>query len=191
MEFRVLGPLEVVDDEGPLPLQGGKQRALLACLLLRANQVVSSETLIDVLWGDNAPETATHTLHVYVSQLRKVLRQARSPHQAGLVTEGRGYMLEVDPDDIDLDRFERIAAAGREALEEGHDADAATRFAQALGLWRGQPLSDLPYEGFPRQEIVRLEELYLAATEDRIEADLRLGRHTQLVGELKKLVRDH
>ena len=191
MEFRVLGPLEVVDDEGPLALQAGKQRALLACLLLRANRVVSSETLIDVLWGEDAPETAMHTLHVYVSQLRKVLRQARSPHHAGLVTEGRGYMLRTDPDDIDLDRFERIAAAGRQALEEGEDADAAARFGEALGLWRGQPLSDLPYEGFPRQEIVRLEELYLAATEDRIEADLRLGRHTQLVGELKKLVRDH
>lgn len=191
MEFRVLGPLEVVDDEGPLVLQAGKQRALLACLLLRANRVVSSETLIDVLWGEDAPETAMHTLHVYVSQLRKVLRQARSPHHAGLVTEGRGYMLRIDPDDIDLDRFERIAAAGRQALEEGEDADAAARFGEALGLWRGQPLSDLPYEGFPRQEIVRLEELYLAATEDRIEADLRLGRHTQLVGELKKLVRDH
>jgi DNA-binding SARP family transcriptional activator len=90
MEFRVLGPLEVVDDEGPLALQAGKQRALLACLLLRANRVVSSETLIDVLWGEDAPETAMHTLHVYVSQLRKVLRQARSPHHAGLVTEGRG-----------------------------------------------------------------------------------------------------
>ena len=153
MDFRVLGPLQVLHGSVSLPLGGAKQRALLACLLLRANRVVSSETLIDVLWGEDAPETAMHTLHVYVSQLRKVLREARSPGGAGLVTEGRGYMLRIDADDIDLDRFERMVAAGRQALEDGKEMDAAATFREALGLWRGQPLSDLPYEGFPRQEI--------------------------------------
>ncbi len=191
MEFRVLGPLEVLDGDVSLSLGGAKQRALLAYLVVRANRVVSTESLIDVLWGEDSPETATHTLHVYVSQLRKVLRESGSSDGAELATEGRGYVLRVEEDDIDLDRFERMVAAGREALAEGEDAEAASRLRQALGLWRGSPLSDLPYEGFPRQEITRLEELHLAAIEDRIEADLRLGRHTQLVGEIQALVRDH
>jgi YVTN family beta-propeller protein len=191
MEFRVLGPLEVLDGDVSLSLGGAKQRALLAYLVVRANMVVSSESLIDVLWGEDAPETATHTLHVYVSQLRKVLREAGSSDGAELATEGRGYVLRVNEDDIDLDRFERMVAAGREALAEGEDAEAASQLRQALGLWRGPPLSDFPYEGFPWQEITRLEELHLAAIEDRIEADVRLGRHTQLVSELQALVRDH
>ena len=191
MEFRVLGPLEVLDGDVRLSVGGGKQRALLAYLVVRANRVVSTESLIDVLWGEGAPETATHTLHVYVSQLRKVLRGARSSDGAELVTEGRGYVLRVDEDAVDLDRFERIVAAGRTDLAEGKDAEAATRLREALGLWRGPPLSDLPYEGFPRQEITRLEELHLAAMEDWVEADLRLGRHAQLVSELQALVRDY
>ena len=130
--------------------QGSNERCSL--LSLRANRVVSSETPIDVLWGEDAPETAMHTLHVYVSQLRKVLRQVEISPIMPVATEGRRYMFRIDPDDIDLDRCERIAAAGRQALEEGEDADAAARLGEALGLWCGQPLSDSRDEGrFPRE----------------------------------------
>lgn len=191
MDFRVLGPLEVLHGNVSLSLGGAKQRALLAYLVLRANRVVPTESLIDVLWGEDAPETAMHTLHVYVSQLRKVLRGAGSAEGAELATKGRGYVLRVDEDTVDLARFERMLAAGREALAGGREVEAASTLREALGLWRGPPLSDLPYEVFPRQEITKLEELHLAATEDRVEADLRLGRQSQLVSELQVLVRDH
>jgi DNA-binding SARP family transcriptional activator/DNA-binding beta-propeller fold protein YncE len=191
MEFRVLGPLEVLDGGVGLSLGGAKQRALLAYLLLHANRIVSTENLIDALWGERAPETATHTLHVYVSQLRKVFREAGSPGSVELATEARGYVLRIDPEDLDLDRFERLTAGARKELEQGEFGDAADQLRKALDLWRGPPLSDLPYEGFPRQEIARLEELHLAAVEDRIEADLHLGRHAQLVSELQTLVREH
>lgn len=191
MDLRVLGPLEVLHGNVNLSLGGAKQRALFAYLVLRANRVVSAENLIDVLWGEDVPETAMHTLHVYISQLRKVLRGAGSAKGPELATAGRGYVLRVDEDTVDLARFERMVAAGREALAGGREVEAASILSEALGLWRGPPLSDLPYEGFPRQEIARLEELHLAAIEDRIEADLQLGRQSQLVSELQVLVRDH
>jgi YVTN family beta-propeller protein len=191
MDLRVLGPLEVLHGNVNLSLGGAKQRALFAYLVLRANRVVSAENLIDVLWGEDVPETAMHTLHVYISQLRKVLRGAGSAEGPELATEGRGYVLRVDEGMVDLARFERMVAVGREALGGGREVEAASALREALGLWRGPPLSDLPYEGFPRQEITKLEELHLAAIEDRIEADLRLGRHAQLVSELRVLVQDH
>ena len=191
MDFRVLGPLEVLHGDVILSLGGAKQRALLAYLVLRANKVVPVETLLEVLWGEDVPDTAMHTLHVYVSQLRKVLREAGSVEGAELATEGRGYVLRVKEDAVDLDRFERMVAAGRDALAGGKEAEAASTLREALELWRGPPLSDLAYEGFPRPEITRLEELHLAAIEDRIEADLRLGRQSRLVSELQVLVRDH
>jgi YVTN family beta-propeller protein len=192
MEFLVLGSLEVVADGRSLPLGGAKQRALLAALVLNANEVVSTDRLIDALWGERAPDGAPHTLQVYVSQVRKSLRVPGSAEpEAVLVTQGRGYVLRVEPDAIDLHRFERMAAEGRRALAAGEPARAAATLEEALGLWRGPTLVDLTYEAFAQPEIARIDDLRLSAVEDRIEADLALGRHADLVGELQALVAEH
>jgi YVTN family beta-propeller protein len=191
MDFRILGPLEVRDDEGrPVALGAGRQRALLAALLLRTNEVVSSDRLIDVLWGERPPETAHKALQGYVSQLRKALEPGRPPGDPGsiLVTRAPGYVLRVEPDQVDALRFARLAAEGRRALERGDPQAAASSLAEALALSRGPPLADLAYETFAQEEAARLEELRLAALEDRIDADLACGRHAPLVGELETLV---
>lgn len=181
MEFRVLGPLEVVEDGRMLSLGGIKQRALLASLLLRANEVVSSERLIDELWGESPPATAAKAIQVYVSALRKELGDGV------LVTRAPGYLMQVDPADLDLAHFESLVAAARGAEPE----EAAEKLRSALALWRGPALSDLAYESFAQTEIARLEELRLAALEERIEADLALGRHAEVVAELESLVARH
>jgi len=181
MEFRVLGPLEVVEDGQALPLGGTKPRALLACLLLRANQVVSMDRLIEELWPDAAPRTAAKTIQVYVWKLRKELGEGR------LVTRPPGYVLRVDSSELDLTRFEAL-------LEEARGVDpkrAAEQLREALTLWRGPPLADLAYEPFAQTDIALLDELRLAALEERIEADLATGRHRELVGELEALVAEH
>src|ERR671936_3103396 len=184
-EFGLLGPLLVSRDGVPLRLGGPKLRTLLAILLLEANKVVSADRLVDSLWGENPPETARNTLQVYVSQLRKLL----SP--GALETAPPGYRLLVDPDAADLLRFERLAVRGRTALAAGDPATAAEELAEALALWRGPPLADLPWEPFAQGEILRLDELRLATHEDRIEADLALGRHGALVAELERLVAEN
>ena len=171
MEFRILGPLEVVDDGRHIELGGAKQRALLAMLLLHANEVVSTDRLIDALWDQEAPETGRKTLQVYVSQLRKSLGKER------LQTRAPGYLLRVEQDELDLSRFERLTAAGEER--------------DALALWRGGPLPEFAYHRFAQAEIGRLDELRLACLETRIETDLAAGRHAALVGELETLVREH
>jgi DNA-binding SARP family transcriptional activator len=181
MEFRVLGPLEVVEDGQALPLGGTKQRALLACLVLRANQLVSTDRLVEELWPHGAPRTAAKTIQVYISKLRKELGEGR------LVTHPPGYVLRVDPSELDLARFEAL-------LEEARRVDprrAVEPLREALALWRGPALADLAYEPFAQTEIARLEELRLAALEERIEADLATGRHAERVGELEALVADH
>jgi DNA-binding SARP family transcriptional activator len=181
MEFRILGPLEVIEDGQPLALGGTKQRALLACLLLRANQVVSADRLIEELWPGAAPRTAAKTIQVYVWRLRKELGEGR------VVTRPPGYLVRVGPSEFDLFRFEEL-------LEKARDLDrmhAAEPLREALALWRGPPLADLSYEAFAQTEIARLEELRLAALEERIEADLATGRNAELVGELEALVRRH
>jgi DNA-binding SARP family transcriptional activator len=171
MEFGILGPLEVVEDGRPLELGGAKHRALLAVLLLHANEVVSTDRLIDALWEDQSPEGGRKTLQVYVSQLRKALGKDR------LLTQAPGYRLRVEPDELDLARFERLAASGR--------------VHEALALWRGPPLSEFAYQRFAQTEIDRLEELRLVCLEGRIEADFAGGRHTALVGELEGLVAEY
>jgi len=190
VEFRVLGPLEAHAQSGPLRLGGGKQRALLAILLLNANEVVSSDRLIDELWDSHAPDSAAKALQVHVSQLRKALEPERGPGDPAslLVTQPPGYMLNVAPDRLDLARFERLAAEGRRLLAVGDPARAATALDDALALWRGAPLADLAYASFGQAEIGRLEELRLAAHEDRIEAELECGRHAAVVGELERFV---
>jgi len=181
MEFRLLGPLEVVQRDSALAVGGGKQRALLAVLLLHANEVVSTDRLLDDLWGSSPPATAVKSIQLYVSRLRKELGEGR------LVTRAPGYVLRVERSELDVARFEQLVGEARVAEAER----AARKLREALALWRGRPLADLAYEPFAQAEIARLEELRLDALELRIEADLAGGRHTQLVGELEALVAEH
>jgi WD40 repeat protein/DNA-binding SARP family transcriptional activator len=180
LDFRLLGPLEVVDDGGlALPVGAGRQRALLALLLLRANELVASDRLVDELWGESPPSTAHKMLHNQVSGLRQALgRNGR------LETHGSAYRLNVSPGERDVDRFEELLASGRTQIE-ADPAVAAEKLRQALDLWRGPPLSDLPYERFAQTEIARLEERRWAAFEARTEAELALGRHADLISELE------
>jgi DNA-binding SARP family transcriptional activator/tetratricopeptide (TPR) repeat protein len=170
MDFRILGPLEVLENRQVLDLGGQKQRALLAVLLLRANEVVSRDNLIEALWEDAPTETARKGLQVYVSQLRKVLGSER------LETKPPGYRLRVEPDELDLERFQQLVEAGRPA--------------EALALWRGPALADFAYQRFAQTEIARLEALRVACLEERIEHDLARGAEAELVGELESLVKE-
>src|SRR4051812_541558 len=181
MDFRLLGPLEVAGNEGSLTLGGTKQRSLLAMLLLHANQVVSTDRLIDALWGASPPFTCGKSIQVYVSRLRKAIGDNR------LVTHAPGYVLYVDPAELDLARFEQLVAEARRASPES----ASAKLREALELWRGPPLGDLAYEQFAQAEIARLEEMRLGAVEQRLESDLALGRHAELVAELETLVARH
>ena len=185
MEYRVLGPLEALGSEGPLPLGGAKQRALLALLLLNANRVVSRERLIDELWGEEPPETAVTSVQVYVSRLRKLLPDG------SLVTRPPGYVLEVEPENVDLIRFERLVKEGRSALAAGDPVHAADAIREAIGLWRGPALTEFAAEPFAQIEGGRLDDLRVAALEERIDADLQLGRHAELTGELEVLIASH
>jgi YVTN family beta-propeller protein len=190
VEFRLLGSLEVDDGGRHVELQGRKQRALLAVLLLHANELVSRDLLIDQLWGERPPATAAHSLDVYVSRLRKALRGDNRAADV-LTTGAGGYVLRLDPDDLDVTRFERLLEEGRRALAAGNPEEAASLLREALALWRGRPLAELSYEPFAREEVERLEELRLVALEERFEADLALGRHAALVAELEALVAKH
>ena len=186
MRFALLGPFEVADDQGrELALGGLKQRAVLAILLLHANEVVSTERLIDELWAERPPASAAKTLQVYVSNLRKALGDGV------LVTRSRGYVLQTEQGEVDADRFQALLGEGRGKLSAGDPRGAGELLRQALGLWRGPSLGDFAYESFAKGEIARLEEARLAALEDRIDADLALGEHAVLVGELRALAREH
>ena len=185
MDFRILGPLEAWDGGREITLGGPKPRALLAVLLLHANEVVSADRLIDEVWGDDSPEDAAAALRVNVSRLRKAL-----PPDA-LTTRSPGYVLRIEPDALDLHRFERLVDEGRGLLARGLAADGSERLRGALSLWRGPALVDFAYEGFAQAAIARLEEIKLAAVELRIDTDLALGRHDELVGELEGLVAEH
>jgi DNA-binding SARP family transcriptional activator len=182
MDFRLLGPLEVVSErDGPVALGGVKQRSLLAALLLQANEVVSADRLIDQLWGAAPPATAAKSIQVYVSRLRKALGEQR------LVTQPPGYVLRLDRSDVDLGRFEQLVSEASRAAPDS----AAPKLVEALALWRGPALADLAYEPFAQVEIARLEEMRLAVLEQRIDAELACGRHAQLVGELEALIARH
>jgi DNA-binding SARP family transcriptional activator len=178
MEFRILGPLEVVDDGRPVPLDRRLSRALLAYLLLHANEPVSGERLVDQLWGETPPKTAVASLQNYVSRLRKSIGADK------LRLEPAGYVLHVDPERFDLARFDRLTT-------EAHGAPAKDRaelLREALALWRGEPLEDLAFEEFAQAEIGQLRERRLAAIEGRIDAELELGRGAELVDELEGLI---
>jgi SARP family transcriptional regulator, regulator of embCAB operon len=183
VEVRILGPVEVWVDGKPVDL-GVRQRALLALLVLNRGEVVSTDRLIDELWPQGPPPTAAKVLQNLVSQLRRAL----GPELDGaVVTRPPGYALQLAEGAVDANRFERLAAEGRRALESD-PAEAADRLRDALALWHGAPLAEFAYEPFARAEIARLDELRQAALEDRIDADLRLGRHAALVPELETLV---
>ena len=183
MEFLILGPLEVRAHGRPLAVGGPRQRALLAVLLLNANRVVARERLLEELGSDETSETASHALTNQVSRLRKVLGESR------LLTQAPGYLLRVEPGELDCDRFEALLDAGRTRTR------SATRGERGCGkpkrLWRGRALADVELDGSARIELERLEELRLCAVEARIDAELTLGRHDLLVAELDALAREH
>jgi DNA-binding SARP family transcriptional activator len=185
VEFRVLGPVEAVVDGRSVPLPAAKPRALLAVLLLSRNRVVPVAKLVQDLWSDEPPETATKALQVYVSHLRKAIGANR------VRTKAPGYSLLVEEGELDLDVFEALVRDGRERLASG-DPEAATELlGRALELWRGPAFAEFRAEPFARDAGARLEEAQVAALEDRIDADLALGRHDRLIPELEELVRRH
>jgi DNA-binding SARP family transcriptional activator len=185
VELRILGPLEARAEGRSLPLGGPRQRALLAALLLRAHETISVDRLIDDLWGENPPATAEHSIQVLVSRLRRALGDD-GPRL--LVTRPPGYAVEPAADELDLTRFEFLVAEGRSELAAQNPERARTLLREALGLWRGKALADLQDEPFAQLAVPRLDELRLAALEERIEADLACGRHSEVVGELEELV---
>jgi DNA-binding SARP family transcriptional activator len=185
VEYRVLGPLEADVDGFPARLGGPKQRATLALLLCQPNTVVSALRLIDGLWGDTPPGSAANLVQGYVSGLRKALGKD------AIETRGAGYVLRVSSGALDLQQFERLARDGSQALERDDPAAAASELHEALALWRGPALADLSDEPLLEPAIARLEELRLLAVERRIEAELALGRHADVVGELEGLVAEH
>src|SRR5262245_3406966 len=181
MDFRILGPLDVRDGDQVVELAGGRRRALLALLIVHANETVSTDRIVEELWGEHSPPTAPKVIQNHVSQLRRALGDGL------LVTESSGYRLRMEPGKLDLDRFEELLAEGRSALDRGDGEAAARLLRESLALWRGSPLADVALEPFAQSEIVRLEERRLVALEERIDADLALRRHADLVGELEAL----
>jgi DNA-binding SARP family transcriptional activator/streptogramin lyase len=188
VDFRILGPLQVLDREGEVPLGSPKERAVLAVLLLHSGAVVSRQRLIDALWGDLAPPTAAKALNVHVSQLRKTL--ARNEDDP-IATRSPGYVIEVEPARLDAARFEQLVTEAREHVGAGDLQDAGRLLREALALWRGPALDAIELESAARNEVGRLEELRLAAQIDRIDCDLALGLHEQLIAELELLVAGH
>jgi DNA-binding SARP family transcriptional activator/predicted ATPase len=189
IEFRILGPLELSADGGVLPLGSPKQRTLLALLLVHANETVSRDRLIEELWAEAAPPSVESAFHVYLSRLRRLLEAAGG---GGLLArEAHGYRLRVEPEHLDATRFDRLAGEGGEALAAGRVELAADRLRQALALWRGPALADLQSERFAITASARLEEKRVFALEQRLEADLALGRHGDLISELEALVAEH
>ncbi len=184
MEFRILGPLEVLDDGLPLPLGGKRQRALLALLLIRANEVVPTDRLVEELWSGLPPPTAGKILQNNVSRLRKAIGDR-------LETRAPGYLLRIEGGELDRDRFERLVEEGRLDLAQGSPKAASECLGEALSLWRGPALADLTYEPFAQAEIGRLQEARLVAEEDELDAKLALGRHADVVAELEALTAEN
>jgi DNA-binding SARP family transcriptional activator len=190
MKYRVLGPVEVLDDDGaPVDVGSRQQRALLALLLTNVGRVVSTERILEELWADD-PEGKEKTLWVYVSRLRSALEPARAAHSKGtvLVTRDHGYALTIDPDDIDAHCFGALVEKGR-ALVRDNPTVAAELLTNALAMWRGEPYEDFTYDDFAQDEITNLREMQLSATEDRIDAEIRTGRQREVIGELDGLMR--
>jgi DNA-binding SARP family transcriptional activator len=188
MDFRLLGPLEIADRDGIVRLGQGRQRSVLVLLLLHCNEPVSSDRLIDELWGERPPPTAPKVLQNHIGQLRRALGERDA---ARLETCGHGYVLRVERGELDVERFEQLVRAGSEALSRDEPAAAAARLREALALWRGPALADVAYESFAQPVIAQLEERRLVALEQRIDAELALGRHADVIAELEALVAEH
>jgi len=188
VEFRILGPLEVVEDGNPVALGTLKERLVLAVLLLHANEFVSRERLIDDLWGEAPPPTARKAANVYLSKVRKALSVAGADP---IATASGGYRLRVEPETLDASRMQLLVASARECVSKGELEGAADRFQEALSLWRGPTLAGLPLESRGRDEVAQLDDLRLAVLMDRIDCDLALSRQEQVLGELNLLVREH
>jgi WD40 repeat protein/DNA-binding SARP family transcriptional activator len=186
VDFRLLGPLEVVGDDGrEIAVKAGKERALLAVLLLRANELVSSDVLVEELWGESPPPTAHKMVQNAVSSLRRALGA-----NGRLETQRGGYRLKLADGERDVDRFEALVARGRARMAADPDG-AAAALREALELWRGPPLADLTYEAFARTEVARLDERRQVAFEETMEAELARGRHADLIAELEVAVAEH
>jgi DNA-binding SARP family transcriptional activator len=185
MRVRILGPFHLEDGGRPITIGGVRQRAVLADLVLHANEVVPSEQILVELWGEDSPPSAANALQAAISRLRRVLPAGR------LVTTSPGYMLRVFPAELDAAQFEQLMFEGRDALTAGTAAEAVQLLDQAMTLWRGPPLADFRYEPFAQAEIARLEELQLACLEERNEANLALGLEGTLTAELGRMVTDH
>ena len=185
MQVQLFGELEALADGVPVPVRGAKQRALLALLALQRGQPVSADRLIDVLWGDGQAANPANALQAQIGQLRRTFGAA------AIVTSEAGYALDVRPDQVDVVRFEQLVTKGRRLAADGELAPASATLGEALGLRRGEPLAEFAYAGFFDAERARLDELTLVATESRAGADLGLGRHGELAGELEALCREH
>jgi DNA-binding SARP family transcriptional activator/predicted ATPase len=185
MQVRILGPFQLEDGGRQITVGGVRQRAVLADLVLNANEVMPSEQLLVELWGEDSPPSAANALQAAISRLRRVLPAGR------LVTTARGYMLRLFPAELDVAQFEQLIFEGRDALAAGTATEAVQLLDQAMTLWRGPPLTDFRYEPFAQAEIARLEELRLACLEERNEANLALGSAGALTAELGRMVTDH
>lgn len=187
MHFGILGGLEVTNDGDAIDVKGPKQRALLTLLLLHANQTVSTDRIIDALWGEDLNGREVATLRVHIANLRRSLESPGAAEPGLIVTQPPGYRLTTDPDSIDANRFERLASEGRRLLHEDA-AEAEIRLSEALSLWRGSALEEVGYEIFAEAEVRRLEELRISTIEDLFEARLALDAHAELVGEIESAV---
>src|SRR4029453_9364787 len=183
MRFQILGPLEVARERAPVPLGGPKQRTVLAHLIVRANQVVTADELIDRVWGDEPPESARNVLQTYISRLRGALGSDR--------VEGRtpGYVLHLEPGELDAMLFEDLVREARRA--NGQSDRSASLLREALELWRGPAFADLAAEESLAGVIPRLNDLHLQALEERIGADIECGRHADVLGEAEALIHEH
>ena len=186
MELRILGPLEIAGENGPVDLRAAKHRRLLAALVLAGGRACSADALVDAVWGVSPPASARKLLQVYVSQLRKAL-----PSREALVTTPSGYALRFETGSLDADRFERLVADAVEAMGQENASLALSQLDRALALWRGPAYADVMYEDFARAEAERLEELRLAALEVRLEALSQLGRNDEVLGDALAMARDH
>src|SRR5580692_2407236 len=193
MRFGILGPLQAVGDDGRELVLGGRMpRAVLALLLLRANEVVSSDQLVEGLWAGAPPASGAKGLHVHVSRLRRALASGHSdPDGERLVTTAGGYVLRVAPDELDVQRCERLIGESRSLRAAGRPDQALAALSGAVELWRGDVLADFQYDAFAQGEIARLGELRAAVLEERIAVEMLLGREAQVLGELERLVRDY
>ncbi len=192
MRIGLLGPMAVADgQEHELALGGPKQRAVLAILVVHANQDVASDRIVELLWGERAPRSAAKSLQVHVSRLRRALHEDAGEAAARLVTTSAGYRLRVAPGELDAERFERLVGEAEQLAGAERWQAAAERLRQALQLWRGDPLSDFAYESFAQPEIARLQELHVVAMEQRVAVELALGHEAAVVGDLEQLIRNH